>query len=86
MRSRVSDVKTNFKGKYENFECEICLEENESQIHIINCKEINEQHENIEEIPKYEELFSNNVKSQIKIARRFTQNMKIRKKLINTIR
>ena len=41
MRSRVSDVKSNFKGKYENSTCNICENEDETQKHIIDCPLIN---------------------------------------------
>ena len=74
-------MKENFKSKYENFECEVCFKENEWQLHIINCIEINKQLQNIEDIPKYEEICSGHVKKQIIIARQFIQNMKIRNKL-----
>ena len=40
MRSRVTDLKTNFKGKYESFECDVCKIDDETQKHIIECKEI----------------------------------------------
>ena len=79
MRSRVSDVKTNFKGKYENFECEICKIEYETQQHIIECKEINKNRKEEKIIPKYEELFKRNVKNQVTIVRHFLENMKLKK-------
>ena len=83
MRCRVTDVKENFKGKFENLNCELCNEENESQLHIINCKEINKLHEDDDEMPKYEEILNVNVKHQKKIAQKFMKNMKIRKVLTN---
>ena len=43
MRSRVSNVKINFRGNHENFECKVCKMEDESQQHIIQCNEINRQ-------------------------------------------
>ena len=33
MRSRVSDVKIDFKGKYETFECEISMKKNHKNIY-----------------------------------------------------
>ena len=81
LRSRVSDVKINFRGKYENFECEICMEEDETQKHIIYCKEINKKNENYIKLPEYEEIYNGNVNSQIMIAKRFMENVKIREKL-----
>ena len=41
MGCRLTDVKENFKGKYKNLNCELCNEENESQLHKINCRGIN---------------------------------------------
>ena len=79
LRSRMSDVKLNYKGKYESLKCEICDEnEDESQKHIINCKSLNMINE---EIPNYEDIFSGNVKKKIEIARKFIQNIKLREKL-----
>ena len=40
MRSRVTEVKTNYKGKYDTFECDLCKIEEESQEHILKCTEI----------------------------------------------
>ena len=79
MRSRVSDVKTNFKGKYENFECEICKDEYETQQHIIECKEINKNRKEEKILPKYKELYKRNVKNQVSIVRHFLENMKMKK-------
>ena len=61
LRSRVSDMKINFRGKYENFECEIYSEEDDTQKHIINCKEINKKNKNYIKVPEYEEIFNGNV-------------------------
>ena len=40
IRSRMTDVKVNFKGKCENLACQICKQENESQHHILICEKI----------------------------------------------
>ena len=77
LRSRVSNVKTNFKANYDTFECEACFEE-ESQKHILQCKILNEKHENV---PEYEEIFDGNVKLKVEIAKRFLRNIRRREKL-----
>ena len=42
IRCRVSDVKANYRGKYENVECELCNENlEENQEHIMKCKMLN---------------------------------------------
>ena len=38
LKSRVTDVKTNFRGRYDSFECDVCKKEEETQEHIINVK------------------------------------------------
>ena len=81
MRSRVSDVKSNFKGKYENLTCNLCENEDETQMHIIECPVINKERNEYEKPPEYEELNTKNVHNQVKIVRHFLENMKIRKTL-----
>ena len=77
LRCRVTDVKANYKGKYENIDCQECHEE-ENQKHIINCKLLNKD-EN-EKLPEYEEILKSNAATQLQIAKKFMKNMKIRKK------
>ena len=83
MRCRVTDVKTNFKAKYESFECEVCKKEEETQKHIIECSEINKGKKEYEKLPDYEELYKRNVRNQVLIVRHFLENMKMRKKVKN---
>ena len=78
LRTRVTDVKCNYKGKYESFECEICKKDDESQKHILECEQLNERYENNIE---YEEIFDGNIKKKVEIARRYIENLKTREKL-----
>ena len=80
MRSRVSNVKINFRGNHENFECKVCKMEDESQQHIIQCKEINKMRKCYEKPPEYEELFGRNVEKQVKLVQHFMENVKIKEK------
>ena len=81
LRCRVTDVKANFKGKFENIECELCNEhEEENQKHILHCKKLNKT-EN-EKTMEYSEILKSDVKKQIQIVRKFTENMKIRKQIL----
>ena len=56
LRSAVTDVKMNFKGMYSEFECEICEKENETQKHMLECKELLHMENKEKTIPKYESL------------------------------
>ena len=81
IRCRVTEVKNNFKGRYENVECDFC-DEQEDQKHILECKALNENNnEKYEKIPEYEEILKNNAKDQIKITRKFIENLEIRKQM-----
>ena len=73
IRSRMTDVKVNFKGKYENLACKICKQENESQHHILKCEKISTE-KNLE----YHKIFEKDVKYQVKIAKVFNENIKRR--------
>ena len=76
---RMSDVKVNYKGKYDTYVCQVCKIDDESQEHIISkCKIINRKEE---ENMKYEDIFFGNVIKKVKIARKFISNIKIREKL-----
>ena len=78
----MSDVKPNFRGKYETYECDVCGEDDENQEHLIKCKEINKIKDNNDgKMPDYERLYESEVKNLIEIARCFTENRKIRKRL-----
>ena len=82
LRTRTSDVKINFKGKYETFECDACNIQEETQKHVIQeCKILNEERE--KNFPEYEEIFTGNVRLKRQIAKRFLKNKILRQKLEN---
>ena len=82
MRSRVTEVKINYRGKYETLECDLCSEEEETQEHILKCKEIIKETNNDKEL-EYSKLLDGNMNNQLEIAKIFTENMKRRKKLLD---
>ena len=79
IRCRMLNIKMNMKNQYDTFTCLVCLNEDETQKHVYECKEIlklnNKKHS---EIPEYEEIFSGNVHKKVKIARILEENLKIR--------
>ena len=80
LRTRTSDVKANFKGKYENLECYACNNDEETQKHVIEkCKILNENNEG--KIPEYEKIFTGNVKMKQLIVKRFQENIKLRESM-----
>ena len=75
LRCRVTETKVNLRGKYDNLECEACGLEEETQQHIIECKELNRNKE--EQKFKYENLLNGTVLEKVKIATRFKENFEM---------
>ena len=82
LRNRVTDLKINYKGIYDHYECDACGVEDESQKHILECPTLLSMNKEAKEIPKYENLFEGTICDQIKIARLFKQNMTIKENLL----
>ena len=78
LRSRVTEIKTNMKGSFYSYECDLCEEEEETQEHILKCKEIIIRKKEKDDIPTYDKIFGKKVMEQVKIARTFRENMEIR--------
>ena len=72
LRCRSTNVKTNLKGMYDNLECTACGLEEESQIHIVVCKKLNENR--LEKILKYEKIYNGTVNEKLLIAKIFKEN------------
>ena len=81
MRTKMTELKMNYKGSYDSFECSACSLEEESQAHIFKCKEILKHIEEVHEVPEYDRIFEGNVTEQVKIARNFKRLMRIKEKL-----
>ena len=79
----MAELKTNFKGKYEDIVCPLCNIENDTQSHLFNCdvliKQCSELSEN-QEI-EYEDIFSAKMK-QIKAVKLLSKMWQIREALI----
>ena len=63
-RTRMAEVKVNFKGKYEDLLCPLCNIEQDSQSHLFNCNVLIENCKELfdnQEV-EYEDIFSNQEK------------------------
>ena len=72
LRCRVTAIKNNLKGKYDTLECHACGNEEETQQHILQCKELNRIEDT--EVSDYEKLFNGTVIEKLKIAKKFKEN------------
>ena len=72
LRCRVTEVKNNLKGKYDQLECGACGLFEEDQKHILECEVLN-RNKTIQDI-KYEKIFNGTVAEKLKIARIYSEN------------
>ena len=75
LRCRSTKVKMNLEDIYDNLECTACGLEEESQIHIIQCKKLNENR--LGKRVEYEKLFNGTVNEKLEIAKIFKQNFDV---------
>ena len=75
LRTGTSEVKANYKGKFETLECDGCKIENEFQKHVIQEGKILNKNKK-KEIPEYEEILTENVKLKMQSAKKFLENRK----------
>ena len=77
LRAKVTEVKMNTKGKYENFDCESCKIEDETQEHVLKCEEILKiQNDEEKSIPTYNKISEGTIEEKVIIAKQFNKNMK----------
>ena len=65
MISRMIDEKTNWRGKYDSFECELCNEDDENQKHKIECIDILKHKKTNIKPQDFDELFKEKFKKQL---------------------
>ena len=78
LRCKLTNVKMNMNGMYDQFQCQICEKEEESQIHIYECNKIWEiRNMNMSNKPKYEMIENGNLKQKLMVAKIFYENYNI---------
>ena len=82
-RSRMLNVKNNFKSGNSDHFCPVCLDQNENdtQKHLLNCKML-DTNELVSEISEYEDIFSNDTDKQFRITSVLMDRFSRRKKLL----
>ena len=69
LRSRMLDIKCNFKGKYSNTLCPLCKKEEDSQKHLLVCDQLNEDGILITSLPIYGDLYGPSLDEQVMVSR-----------------
>ena len=86
MRTKMTNLKANYKGTNNTILCSSCNNSDLSQEHIYNdCKEImKESNYQNQEIPDYNLIITGNITEKLKVLRIFTQKMEIHERLSKT--
>ena len=84
-RTRMLDVKCNFKNKYSGnqLECPLKCSLEDTQEHLLLCKKLDLK-QITEQLPQYEDLFSEDMNKQLKAGKILEERYKRRKKLLSS--
>ena len=86
MRTKMINLKANYKGTNNSLQCSVCNDGDETQEHIYNnCNEIIKlANDKNQEKPNYNSIISGNITEKLKVSRIFKKNMEIHNKLSKT--
>ena len=84
LRTRMLEVKCNYKGRYQNTDtlCPVCKNHEDTQQHILDCKYLDGENQLILGCANYEKLFSDNLSDKLEIARIIRSRFKRRKEIL----
>ena len=80
LRSRISDVRSNYPGQHTNTLCPLCTDVNDTQGHLLLCRELDSDSTGVVNLPNYEHLFVEDLEAKVSISRllkeKFTQRQR----------
>ena len=84
LRTRMLEVKCNYRGRYLNSNtlCPVCMKQEDTQAHIIECKDLDGENELVLGSVNYQHLFSDCLGDIIRIARIIRSRYKRRKEIL----
>ena len=84
LRTRMINVKDNFKHGHVDLVCPLCMTYNDTQQHLLECQSILKDASSlVDPGMKYAELFVKEVRKQVLLTRVFRANMKIRRTILS---
>ena len=79
IRSRMLDIKCNYKGQYTDMLCPVCGKHEDSQEHLMVCEELNDMNTVVAQIPEYSSLFGPSLDKLVQISSIIRENYSKRK-------
>ena len=85
IRSRMLDIRTNYRGQYMDSDtlCPVCAMEEDTQQHLLVCDMLCDPDSLVINVPSYDELFGDVLDKKLIISRILMQHYKKRKQLLN---
>ena len=80
--SRRLDVKVNFQGSHNSLQCELCGKHEDSQESLLSCENLKDSPGLVRHLPVYDDLFAQDVQTQMKIIAILEKKYDLRNKLI----
>ena len=84
LRSRMVDVKTNYREKYKDTICPCCKAEEDNQEHLLSCSKLDVSGTLVDSTVNYDDLFQSNIQRQVNTMRVIRSRYKQRKKMKNS--
>ena len=81
IRTRMLEVKGNFRSKWSDVICPCCKTEEDKQQHLLTCLSLNADGVITGSLPDYNDLFSDNLSRQVELSRIMKQRFQKRTKL-----
>ena len=84
LRTRMCEMKANYKNKYNDIQCDLCKSSIDEQSHLFYCEKILQNCKNMAEnlTIEYEDIFSPNIHKQVQATRLIKEAWVVREKLI----
>ena len=81
LRTRMLEVKANFKNKHADLLCVACNGCEETQEHIMSCNELKSRTNVVQDMPIYNDLFGNDLDKKVLVSKLIKENFTTKKKL-----
>ena len=81
LRSRMVDLKANYRDKYGDNICPCCQDTEDTQEHLLHCEMLQEKSSLVDTLPTYQDLFSENLVKQVRVCRIIMKRFEIRRQL-----
>ena len=82
LRSRMLDLKVNFQNDHRDLKCDLCENHLDDQESLLTCVKLTNQNAPVTNLPKYEDIFNQDIDVQVRVSAILQEQFKLRKVLI----